>query len=159
MRRRTAVSLVAASLLFGCAHEQPASLGAPGMAWELTPASGPADEAKLAYGVPDSDAVELMLTCRPKSGGVTIATFGPSAPARPVLTVTSGTVSTRLPASAENNEAGEGVLISATAPVGDPALRAFARTGKLAVGVRGGHGTLPPADPGVAGRFLAGCRR
>jgi hypothetical protein len=153
MRRRTAVSLIAASLVFGCVR-QPAPVAEPGMEWFLTP-----DVPKLALGRGEgTDDVLMMMECRPKSGGVDLAVLAPAAPRRRVE-IASGPAASSFAAKIEPNEAGDGVIVEARADAGDPTLVRFAKTGELAVGVGGGRAALPTAKPAQITAFLAACRR
>jgi hypothetical protein len=153
MRRRTAVSLIAASLLFGCAR-QPAMVAEPGMQWFLTP-----DVPKLALGRGEgTDDVLMMMECRPRSGGVDLAVLAPAAPRRR-MEIASGPAASRFAAKVEANEAGDGVIVEARASADDLTLVRFAKTGELAVGVGGGRTALPAARPAQIAAFLTVCRR
>lgn len=154
MRCAVPLSLVAALALCACATRDPAAAPpSDGMAWRLTPAAD-GDEAKLAYGVPDTDDVVLMLACRPGSGAVQVTATAPTAPAR--LTLRSGSAVSSLPIQSEPAEIQSGVLVEAATTVADPALAAFARTGALSFDL-GGRATALAAAPDQARRFVATC--
>jgi hypothetical protein len=152
MRRRTALSLIAACALGGCAHQSGPPVTA-GMGWSLAPVEG--EGLKLAFGRPDSDDVLVMLRCQPRSGAVTVSVSGASA-SDPALRLASGRVRGRYAGQATPS-LGEGTLIEAVADARDPVLARFAARGDLTVSAAG-HRTTLPADPARAARFVRACR-
>jgi hypothetical protein len=50
------------------------------------------------------------------------------------------------------------LVIAATAPAAAPVLASFARSGELAVALRGSPIALPPAEGPKARRFVEACR-
>lgn len=155
MRRRTALGLAASCLLAGCAHQTPAP-DASGMAWSLNETS--TEGVKLAYGVPNSDMVLVMMTCRPSSGEVALLqAVGPDMPA--AITLTSGGTQARFSGEASPSM-GDGAFVEAMAPADNPALARFARTGDLAVRNEGRSHPLPAtsADRDRIAAFFRSCR-
>jgi hypothetical protein len=127
MRRLVLVSL-AAGLLAGCALP----VERPGRQ-ELWAVSAGAGEAKLAFGVPESEQVRLMMTCRPHSGEVLITVVGlrgdPAA-----FELHSGETWARYAGAGAEDEETEGAFdIEVKAAVTDPVLSRLADTGKLTV--------------------------
>ena len=154
MRRRAAISLIAACAISACAHQtSPAVSGVEGMRWIEVEG----DDPKLAFGLPDSDVLVIMMTCAPKSGEVQIAVFGDTGGRRPVMQIRSGASSARLPVSTTPSELHDAV-VEAETKAATPVLASFARTGELAVGVGASPMALPPADPAKAQRFVDRCR-
>ncbi|HEY8616904.1 hypothetical protein [Phenylobacterium sp.] len=151
MRRRAALSFLAACTLSACAHEMTPS-AMPGMAWSLHQVEG--EGAKLAYGQPYTDNVVLMMSCAPGSGTVLVSANAPAG-ARPELTLASGSRSARYRAEI-GPSMGEGAVVEASAPASDAVLRRFADSGELAVAVNG-RSTPVPGDPAKARQFLATC--
>jgi hypothetical protein len=153
MRRRAAMSFVAACTLSACAHQQtPAAM--PGMAWSLHQADG--EGTKLAYGQPHSDNVVLMMSCAPGSGTVLVSANA-AADARPELELASGPRSARFRAEV-GPAMGDGAIVEASAPANSPVLQRFADSGDLAVAVSGRR-TAVPGDRTKARQFLASCQR
>ena len=151
MGRRIIASLVALGALTACAHEGPPP--AAGMAWSLS--STPEEGAKLAYGAPDSDNIELMLTCLPKSGQVQVWVIGPDLSTATSIQLRSGEIKARLPTlPAEDGYE----TLHAIAPADGPMFTSFARTGRIGASASANPSLLPTAGP-YAARFLAACRR
>ena len=100
---------------------------APPMGWHL---SHEGAMAKLAFGVANSDHLTLMMTCEP--GHAQAVIYGEAQPASPRLTrVSSGPMAI---------DPLDGALFDeARLPLGDPALKGLARSGKLAVEGDAGH--------------------
>jgi hypothetical protein len=80
--------------------------------------------AKLAYGLPDSDQVALMLTCSP--GDRTAVVYGDTQPQSPSLTLASSGPQPIDPLS-------DGEAYEARLPLSDAALTGLARGGRMAV--------------------------
>ncbi len=155
MRRRTAISLVAVLGLSACAHaidnvEAPPPVA---MAWGLNHVEG--EGAKLAYGAPGSDNLILMMTCQPRSDEVAVTLVGFEADAHPKVTLGSGRISTRI--QAERTPGMGGYDVSANTRATNTALRRFAETGELIVGVGARKVALPPAELSVSGGFVRSC--
>lgn len=153
MRRRAAISLIAACAISACAHQtSPGADVASGMAWFDVEG----DEPKLAFGPPNSEAV-VMLTCAPKSGEVSITFMADPKVRRHVLDVRSGATRVSLPASATPLTEFDMLMLEARVPVTAPLVANFARTGQFAIGV-GSATALPQAQPNVATGFVTRCR-
>jgi hypothetical protein len=152
MRRRTAVCLIATALLCGCAHQQALSVN-PAMRWGLQNNAG--EGPKLVLGVPETDDIDIMLLCAPKSGrvAITVAPVGSARSGR--LELRSGAAVSHYRAI-EPPAAGYEVL-QARAPLSDPALQAFGRSGELTISVDGRREQFPAAGDKAAA-FLASCR-
>jgi hypothetical protein len=158
MRRRAILSFAAACVLSACAHQQtPSAFGMRDMRW----IDVPGDEPKLAFGVPDSDVVVLMMTCAPRSGQVEVAYFaGPDGGGR-ALELRSGKAVSRLTPDTELpglESPTNDVVMMATAATVTPALARFAKTGELGVAAGRRATALPAASAGQARRFVESCR-
>lgn len=155
MRRRSLFSLLAALALGACAHPVTPVVTGPEMGWGLTESP---DEAKLAFGQPDTDNVTLMLACRPRSGEVLVSLIETEKRGDPTLILEAGRAASRLKATAQPDMMTDGYLVEATARADDPALRSFA--GGEALSIRlGGRRTHLPAAPADGQRFLEICRK
>ncbi|HEY8571863.1 hypothetical protein [Phenylobacterium sp.] len=154
MRRRAIFSLIAACAISACAHQTtPPVAAVEGMRWIEVEG----DDPKVAFGVPDSDVMVVMMTCAPRSGQVAIAvTAAPDAKPRAVE-LRSGQAAQRLAAVTMPSELHDG-LVETAAPASGPVLASFARTGELAIGVGASPMLLPAADRQMAGRFVEACR-
>lgn len=163
MARRPLVLAVTVFALAGCAGAPPViygtlSSGAPaavaGYDWLL---SDDAAEARLAYGQPASDDVQLALSCVPASGQLTF-----SRPAPDGLTeihLESGGETERFPATSEPSGIHDGTFLSASATTGEPVFHRFQSVGWLAV-LEGDRRTPLVAQPASApdiARFFALC--
>jgi hypothetical protein len=155
MRRRAILSFIAACALSACAHETsaPVAEGFRGMSWIEIEGDGP----RLAFGVPDSDMVLVMMSCAPRSGAVTVNYFAAKDEPGRTLKLKSGPATASLRATATPSEMDE-LVIEATAPAATRVLASFARSGERAVALRGSRVALPPADRPKAKRFVDSCR-
>jgi hypothetical protein len=114
-------------------------------------------EAKLAYGPPNSDEVGLMLTCAPHAGAVLLS--DEVEPGRSTLTLIAGDKRADLRGAVAPDPASGSLLIEAAASLAEPALSAFRDTGRLSV-VHHGRRIPMPASSGerlAVGRFFAEC--
>ena len=100
----------------------------PGVTWNLYVYG---DEAKLAYGQPNSDLVGIMMSCNRGDGAVTVA--GDVDPSRPQLVLASGEKQVALSGPASTDPFGGGLYMEARASTHDAAIAHFAKTGDLAV--------------------------
>lgn len=115
------------------------------------------DEAKLAYGQPNTDLVGVMLTCRRGAGSVMVSSD--VSRDRPVLVLASGSRELSLSGAAEPDPYSGGLFLQASASADDPALKRFARTGDLRL-VRASRDTEMNAREAAKGdirRFFAHC--
>jgi hypothetical protein len=127
--RRIACSLLLAATLAGCGL--PRDRIEPGMRWVVGDVAK--DRASLALGVPDTDDLQMMLSCRPFSGDVEITIVG-----RPddgaVVELRSGEVIGRYPGAGHDDEETTGAVdIDLRLPADAPVLQSFAATGKLEI--------------------------
>ncbi len=149
MRRLAPLLLITVAMLGGCATER---RSAP-MSWNLGESAG---VSRLVLGVPDTDDVALIMTCRPRSGALDITFVGrPGDPA--VVELRSGAVVGRYVGVGEADEESGGVDFQFKASVADPVFARFADTGTLAVVLPDRHLRLPNGFA-AAHDFLARCR-
>lgn len=143
------------TLLAGCSHQAGSASLSPDMGLYFN-TSG--QSASLAYGRANSDAVGLMLQCQAGSGQVDISDNARSTRATQ-LTLTSGQARTDLPARVEAIT-GQPTLW-AKASTQAPALRAFRKSGVIAVSSRGGgYGLTARAEEKARiERFFRACER
>lgn len=153
MRRRTILTLAASCGLAACLHQGPGAV--PGLAWSYYETEG--EGAKLAYGVPSSDNVVLMLSCQPRSGEVLVSTTRSSASTQ--IRLASAGESGQFSGAADPTGLG-GVFVEAAAPADHPALARFARTGELSLQEAGRSARLPvrAAERGRIRDFFAACQ-
>lgn len=144
----TAVSCVA---LTSCVT-MPATQG---FAWSYQNNEG--EGPKLAYGMPASDNVVLMMTCEPGTRRVDVSLMGGSP--KDGLVLTSGGASQTLKGDFVASP-GVGQMIQASAHPASAPLAGFARTGDLSLTDRGRTVEIdasPLERPGVA-RFFKACQ-
>lgn len=162
-RLRLISSLAALSLVSACATRAPAptvasAASAPlpvaGYDWSL---HRDAQEAILAYGVPDSDEVKLKLSCRTGSGALELGAVLDK-PTRSLL-LESGGDTERYPAASEPAGIVDGYYAEAAAAAKDPVFQRFRRLGWLAVwdgDQRRAYAAYPATLPEIE-RFFAVC--
>lgn len=141
------------TLVAGCSHQMGSASLSPDMGLYFN-RSG--QSASLAYGRANSDAVGLMLQCQTGSGRVDVSDNARSTRATR-LTLTSGKIRTDLPARVDAST-GQPTLW-AKASTQAPALRAFRKSGAIAVSSRGGGYSLTARAEERARieRFFAAC--
>lgn len=129
-----AVAASAAGLgaLAGCAATQPASTGRADADFGLFVDENRDEGVKLAYGRANSDAVWLMLTCKPGTGRVEVIQTQGKDQDGPV-SLSSGFQSTRLDGKAEAEDGPGDFMIRASANTSDAALAGFRASGRLSV--------------------------
>ncbi len=151
MRRLIALGLIFA--LGGCAL--PKERAGPGERWIRD--TSPEGLATLALGVPDTDDLRVMMSCRPRSGAVDLTIVGrPGDPA--VIEMHSGKVWNPYPAAGHADEENPGAVdIDLKLSAADPVLRNLADTGGLTL-VFGERITVLPNAFAPAHDFLAVCR-
>lgn len=134
-------------------------------------------EAFLTYGIPDSDEVQLSLSCTRKTGQIRaffpvehrlavslrggtvwVDEVGRPAPWPVSVTVASGDQSTTVRGQADADELGGGSSVTVELSERAPVMQAFAKTGQLrliALGETVAHPAAPRRD---ASRFVRACR-
>ena len=116
------------------------------------------DEARLVYGLAESDDLRLGMDCREGAGRLTLSAIaGPGA--RPEIHVESGGETERFPARSEPSELHEGVFLTADAGTDAPVLQRFRRVGWIALwldGERQAYVPHPESAPHID-RFFAFC--
>ncbi len=135
------------------------SSGAPqpieGYDWFL---SEDGSNAKLAYGMADSDDLKLGLECARGSGKLDL-TASADKGASPEIQIESGGDTERYAAAAEPAEVHDGLILTAGAEANAPVFQRFRRIGWLAVWQGGARQTYVP-QPGSRDRierFFAFC--
>lgn len=116
------------------------------------------EEARLAYGTPDSDDAPLLLRCRQGSGRVTLS-IDAAAPGEGLTLVSAGRKVTLHGTEEPDVLNGEGVIVTASTRVDNPVLRGFRNTGRLTFVTRRGQAELPAtAEEQIRiRRFLDSC--
>ena len=113
------------------------------------------DAAKLAYGVPNSDTVLVMMRCRKGTGSVELTDAVKSVPS-PTLTLVSNGQQTTLKTETQSFE-GTDFLVAHTTSGAAP-LQAFRRSGRIDVAYAGQKhevAAAPEERPGVESFFTA----
>lgn len=90
------------------------------------------DEARLAYGLEESDDLRIGLDCRRASGKLDLSAIA-KAGASPEIHLESGGDTERYPAQSEPSELHDGLFLTAVARTDEPVFRRFRRVGWLAV--------------------------
>ena len=90
------------------------------------------DDARLAYGVENSDDLRLGLDCRRGSGRLDLTALG-GEDARAEIHLESGGDTERYPAKSEPDLLHDGVILTAQARADDPVFQRFRRLGWLAL--------------------------
>ncbi len=108
-----------------------ASSGAPvpieGYDWHF---STDETEAKLAYGLAESDELRLGLTCTQGSGRLEISAMRPAGVRE--IHLESGGETERFPARSEPSQLHEGVFLTAESRTAEPVFQRFRKVGWLA---------------------------
>lgn len=89
------------------------------------------DDARLAYGLRDSDDLRLGLDCRRGSGRLALSAVGETGSASEI-SLESGGEAALYPATAEPSELIDGVMLSAAAPAAALVFQRFQAVGWLA---------------------------
>lgn len=154
MRALILIGLAASGLLAACAT--PTERVGRAAQWSVN-VSGDGSEAKLALGIPDSEDVRLMMSCRPRSGEVLITVIGrPGDPA--TFELHSAETFARYAGAGAKDEEHEGAIdIQVKAATSDPVLQRLADTGKLTIVFPTRRIVLPNAFS-AAHDFLRICR-
>lgn len=120
------------------------------------------DTAGLAYGVANSDAVDLMLQCEKGARTVEITDAAhPGAAKGQGITLISGEARSDLPTRVEVDEEVGQPLASAKAATDLPALVAFRKSGRMTVklGDRERAYAATPGELASVARFFAVCEK
>jgi len=115
------------------------------------------DEARLAYGLEESDDLRLGLDCRRGTGRLALSAEG-QAGAHEIV-VESGGESRRFPAISEPSEVNDGVFLTAQARTSEAVFQQFRHLGWLAIRQGAevhGYAPQPASAPGIE-RFFAFC--
>lgn len=115
-------------------------------------------EARLVYGLAESDDLRLALDCRRGSGRLALSALG-GPDAIPEIYVEAGGETERFPARSEPSELHEGVFLTAEAAADAPVFQRFRRIGWLALwqdGEREAYAPHPSSAPNIE-RFFAFC--
>lgn len=151
--RRIALSLLAAAVLNGCAL--PREPVGRDMSWIMGDVT--AERASLALGVPQSDDLQMLLSCRPQSGTVEITVVGRHGDGAVIELRSDKLVGRYKGAGHDDEENAGGLDIDLTLAASDPVLTNFASTGKLTVVFSGRQVRLPNGFS-QAHDFLRLCR-
>ena len=157
MRTRSALGLATALTLAACAHEAPQ--GAQPMSWSLNHTES--EGAKLAYGVPQTDQVLVMMTCQMNSGRVEVSMTAPQERARGRIGLASRGERLELAAEVAPSPMGDLAVVMAQTDAAQAALDRFAHSGDLTVS---GQGRAVKAvargeDRAKVADFFGACRR
>ena len=90
------------------------------------------DTVALAYGLPNSDDVALMLQCPKGSGRVEVSDSARDQGATAIILTADG-AKTSVPVRAESGEGGESKILSGHLPLAAPALQGFRRSGLIEI--------------------------
>ena len=154
---------VAAAAVSACSTTAPVApvavaSGAPapvaGLDWHLTTDD---TEAKLAYGLAESDELKLGLSCERGTGRLEVSAMRPHG-ARDIH-LESGGETERFPARSEPSQLHEGVFLTAQTRTTEPVFQRFRKVGWLAdwQGDRRETYAPHPASAGDIERFFAFC--
>jgi hypothetical protein len=116
------------------------------------------EDARLAYGLAESDDLKLGFDCRRGAGRLALVAIAEK-DAKPEISVESGGDTERFPATAEPSQLHDGVLLSAAASTREPVFQRFRRVGWLAQwrdGEREAYAAQPGSVPNIE-RFFAFC--
>lgn len=116
------------------------------------------EEARLAYGLAESDDLRLGLDCRQGSGRLALSAVG-GPDAKPEIHVEAGGETERFAARSEPSQLHEGVFLTAEAAADAPVFQRFRRAGWLALwrnGERQAYAPHPESAPNIE-RFFAFC--
>lgn len=115
-------------------------------------------EARLVYGLAESDDLGLGLDCARASGRLTLSALG-GPDARPEILVEAGGETERFPALSEPSQLNDGLFLTAEAATDAPVFQRFRRTGWLALwqnGERRAFAPHPESTPNIE-RFFVFC--
>lgn len=115
-------------------------------------------EARLVYGLAESDDLRLGLDCSQGSGRLALSAVG-GPDAKPEIYIEAGGETERFAARSEPSELHEGVFLTAEAAANAPVFQRFRRIGWLALwldGERQAYAPQPESVPNIE-RFFAFC--
>lgn len=115
-------------------------------------------EARLVYGLAESDDLRLGLDCRQGSGRLALSAIG-GPEAKPEIHVEAGGETQRFAARAEPSELHDGVFLTAEAAADVPVFQRFRQVGWLALwqdGNRQAYAPHPESLPNIE-RFFVFC--
>jgi len=115
-------------------------------------------EARLVYGLAESDDLRLGLDCSQGSGRLALSAVG-GPDAKPEIYVEAGGETERFAARSEPSELHDGVFLTAEANADAPVFQRFRRVGWLALwldGERQAYAPHPESTPNIE-RFFAFC--
>jgi hypothetical protein len=116
------------------------------------------DDARLVYGLAESDDLRLGLDCRQGSGRLALSAVG-SPEAKPEINIEAGGETGRFPAQSEPSQLHDGVFLTAEVAADAPVFQRFRRVGWLALwqdGERQAYAPHPESAPNIE-RFFAFC--
>lgn len=119
---------------------------------------GDGAEARLVYGLAESDDLRLGLDCYQGSGHLTLSAVG-GPHAQPEIHVEAGGETKRFPAQSEPSELHDGVFLTAEAAADEPVFQRFRQIGWISLwldGDREAYAPHPESTPNIA-RFFAFC--
>lgn len=117
-----------------------------------------ADNARLAYGLAESDDLRIGLDCARASGRLELSATAAHG-AKPEIHLEAGGDTERFPAASEPSEIVDGVFLTAQARADEPVFLRFRRIGWLALwqgGERHAYAAHPQSAPNIE-RFFAFC--
>lgn len=115
-------------------------------------------EARLVYGLAESDDLRLGLDCSQGTGRLALSAVG-GPDAKPEIYIEAGGETERFPAQSEPSELHDGVFLTAEADADAPVFQRFRRIGWLALwldGERQAYAPQPESAPNIE-RFFAFC--
>ena len=115
-------------------------------------------EARLVYGLAESDDLRLGLDCSQGSGRLALSAVG-GPDAKPEISIEAGGETERFAARSEPSELNDGVFLTADADADAPVFQRFRQVGWLALwldGERQAYAPQPESAPNIE-RFFAFC--
>lgn len=115
-------------------------------------------EARLVYGLAESDDLRLGLDCSQGSGRLSLSAVG-GPDAKPEIRIEAGGETERFPARSEPSQLHEGVFLTAEAAADAAVFQRFRRVGWLALwqdGERQAYAPHPESAPNIE-QFFAFC--
>jgi hypothetical protein len=115
-------------------------------------------DARLAYGLAESDDLKLGFDCRRGAGRLEMVAIADKG-AKPEILIESGGDTARFAAASEPSQLHDGVFLSAGASTAEPVFQRFRRVGWLAQwrdGAREAYAPQPGSTPNIE-RFFAFC--